>query len=136
MSKKINGTKGRVYTVGGSVLEDGTIIIDLKEKPDRPIACGNIPIRELIEHLNTLEGVTATYQKPHREVPQGIGAVVEPKTDLGIKLVRVLTGPGTNWVQNLKAAAREGDYAWYTDVEIDEYLNDYDYVITSEGVTE
>lgn len=131
----INAKQGRIYNVGTKIMSDETIMLDLNEG-NGSFACGNIPIRELIEHLNTIEGVEASYtpSAPRREVPQGIGAVIQSNYSPNIKLVRVLTGPGKNWVQNVRGD--KSDSAWYTDSEVDKYINNANaYTVTSEGVT-
>lgn len=128
----INAKQGRAYNIGTKIMSDETIMFDMNEGNGN-FTFGNIPIRELIEHLNTLEGVSATYTPPkvRREVPKGIGAVIALGEN--IRLTRVSPDTRNSWVQNSGEIA-----SWYHDNAIDYYLNDsygWNPVILSEGVT-
>lgn len=95
----INAREGRKVYVGESVIEDGTIVLDVSA-PDsgvlggRKIVASNVQITELLASLAKIPGVTATYEEqreptvPERLAQLGLGAVFT-LTHYGARYVKV-----------------------------------------------
>lgn len=57
-------TDGRLVHVGENVNRDGTIVFDVERAGENVSICSDIPLVELLDALNKLDGVHATYEKP------------------------------------------------------------------------